>query len=118
MTSDLIPKWLEVERFLLRIPRMFESGKIPGRRAEPAMTSPPVDLILDVNDVWITSEWARKNIERMLGMYAQSKDQVVFTPTLVIRNPPPRAWLIGDLSDHDAVMSLLEMSGVGHRRSS
>ena len=135
MISDLIPKWLDVERFLLRIPRMFESGKIPGRRAEPAMTSPPVDLILHVNDVWITSEWARKNIERMLGRYAQSQvrltvrdvaqdpraaeeDQVVFTPTLVKRNPPPRAWLIGDLSDHDAVMSLLKMSGVGHRRSS
>ena len=103
---------------------MFESGKIPGRRAEPAMTSPPVDLILDVNDVWITSEWARKNIERILvrdvaqDPRAAEEDQVVFTPTLVKRNPPPRAWLIGDLSDHDAVMSLLEMSGVGHRRSS
>ncbi len=68
-----------------------------------------MDLILHVNDVWITSEWARKNIERMLGRYAQSQ---------VKRNPSPRAWLIGDLSDHDAVMSLLEMSGVGHRRSS
>ncbi len=124
MTSDLIPKWLDVERFLLRIPRMFESGKIPGRRAQPAMTSPPVDLILHVNDVWITSEWARKNIERILvrdvaqDPRAAEEDQVVFTPTLVKRNPPPRAWLIGDLWGHDAVMSLLEMSGVGHRRSS
>jgi len=91
-----------------------------------------VDLVLYVNDVWITSACARENIEKILACFVQSQvrltvcdiakeplaveeDQVVFTPTLVKRNPRPRAWLIGDLSDHAAIMSLLDQSGVERR---
>jgi len=94
--------------------------------------SQPVDLVLYVNNVWITSAWARENLEKILECFVQSQvrltvcdiakeplaaeeDQVVFTPTLVKRNPFPRAWLIGDLSDHAVVMSLLDKSGVERR---
>jgi CheY-like chemotaxis protein len=40
------------------------------------------------------------------------EDQVVVTPTLVKRSPSPRAWVVGDLSDHNVVISLLDMAGV------
>jgi len=46
---------------------------------------------------------------------AGEEDQVVFTPTLVKRSPPPRAWVVGDLSDHSVVVTLLDMAGVQRR---
>lgn len=43
------------------------------------------------------------------------EDRVAFTPTLVRRSPPPRAWLLGDLRDHTALRSLLDDAGVARR---
>jgi hypothetical protein len=39
-------------------------------------------------------------------------DGVTYTPTLVKRNPPPRACVIGDLSNVTAIIDLLESCGV------
>jgi hypothetical protein len=39
-------------------------------------------------------------------------DNVVFTPTLVKRQPAPRAWILGDLSDPAVVTDLLYMCGI------
>ena len=132
---------LDIRRLIPQIQRIFEpetagrsaesSGTLPPPSPTPT-TSQPVDLVLYVNNVWITSACARENIEKILECFVQSQvrltvcdiakeplaveeDQVVFTPTLVKRNPLPRAWLIGDLSDHAAIMSLLDQSGVERR---
>jgi len=48
---------------------------------------------------------------------AGEEDQLVFTPTLVKRSPPPRAWVVGDLSDHGVVVTLLDMAGIQRRTS-
>jgi CheY-like chemotaxis protein len=129
--SILVRKPLDLAKFLLQVQRIFASGPGPApkkERRKPLV----VELALYVNRVWITSARARENLERILDGYARSEvrlkvfdvvddplageaDQVVFTPTLVKRSPPPRAWIVGDLSDDDVVMSLLDMSGVRRR---
>jgi len=98
------------------------------RKEQPAT----VELVLYVSKVWVTSARARENLDQILDRFVRSQvrlqvfdvadeplageeDQVVFTPTLVKRSPPPRAWVVGDLSDHNVVMSLLDMSGVPRR---
>jgi CheY-like chemotaxis protein len=39
---------------------------------------------------------------------AAEQDNVVFTPTLVKRRPPPRTWILGDLTQAAVVAELLE----------
>jgi hypothetical protein len=93
-----------------------------------------VELVLYVNKVWVTSARARENLDQILNGFVRSQvrlqvfdvadeplageeDQVVFTPTLVKRSPPPRAWVVGDLSDHNVVITLLDMAGIPRRTS-
>ena len=140
--TSIVRKPLDVTAFLLQIQKVFSSGSLAaapperrvkgGARRRPAATV-PVELVLYVNKVWVTSIRARENLEKVLDDYvgaqvrlkvcdvavdalAAEEDQVVFTPTLVKRSPPPRAWVIGDLSDLSVVTSLLDMSGVERRR--
>ena len=140
--ASIIRKPLDVTKFLLQIQKIFSSGSLeaapPERRVAGASRRAPaagvaVELVLYVNKVWVTSIRARENLEKVLEDYvgaqvrlkvcdvaqdalAAEEDQVVFTPTLVKRSPPPRAWVIGDLSDLSVVTSLLDMSGVEPRR--
>jgi len=114
------------------VQRIFASGSGPPPKKDRRKAAVVVELALYVNKVWITSARARENLERILDEYARSQvrlkvfdvaddplageaDQVVFTPTLVKRSPPPRAWVVGDLSDDNIVKSLLDMSGVQRR---
>ena len=130
--ESLVRKPLELPKFLLQVQRIFASAPGPAPRKERRKAVPVVELALYVNKVWVTSARARENLERILEGYVRSHvrlsvydvaddplageaDQVVFTPTLVKRSPPPRAWLVGDLSDDDVVTSLLDMSGVRRR---
>jgi CheY-like chemotaxis protein len=135
--ASLVRKPLDLTRFLLQVQRIFSAD--PDPTAAPAVAPgvapvarPPVELVLYVDRVWVTSARARENIEKILEGFVRSQvalrvcdvaedalsteeDQVVFTPTLVKRSPPPRAWVVGDLSDHAVVASLLDMSGVSRR---
>jgi CheY-like chemotaxis protein len=43
---------------------------------------------------------------------AAEQDNVVFTPTLVKRGPPPRTWILGDLTQAAAVAELLQTMGI------
>lgn len=136
-TSQLVRKPLDLSKFLLQVQRIFGAaeGSRPfkeRRRAVPSAGGPPVDLVLYISRVWVTSIRARENLEKILDRFvpeqirvqvcdvaedalAAEQDQVVFTPTLVKRSPAPRAWVVGDLSDHNMVMSLLDMAGVQRR---
>jgi hypothetical protein len=132
-----VRKPLDLTRFLLQVQRIFSAGQdlsvvpeaVPGAAPAPRR---PVELVLYVDRVWITSVRARDNIEKILDDFVRShvdlrvcdvaedalsteEDQVVFTPTLVKRSPLPRAWVVGDLSDHAVVASLLDMCGVPRR---
>lgn len=137
--EKLIRKPLDLNRFLLQVQRIFASREGPApfkerRKPLPSAGGPPVELVLYVNRVWVTSTRARENLEKILDGFvraqvrlhvrdvaehalAAEEDRVVFTPTLVKRSPAPRAWLVGDLSDDDVVISLLDMAGVQRRPS-
>ena len=130
--ESLVRKPLDLAKFLQQVQRIFASGSGPPPKKDRRKAAVVVELALYVNKVWITSARARENLERILDEYARSQvrlkvfdvaddplageaDQVVFTPTLVKRSPPPRAWVVGDLSDDNIVKSLLDMSGVQRR---
>lgn len=130
--STLVRKPLDLAKFLLQVQRIFASPGGPPPKERRKAQSATVELALYVNKVWITSARARENLDQILNGFVQSQvrlqvfdvadeplageeDQVVFTPTLVKRSPPPRAWVVGDLSDHSVVISLLDMSGVQRR---
>ena len=132
--SNLIRKPLELAKFLLQVRRIFASPESPPAKERRKTESVKVELVLYVNKVWVTSARARENLDQILNGFVRSQvrlqvfdvadeplageeDQVVFTPTLVKRSPPPRAWVVGDLSDHSVVMSVLDMSGVQRRTS-
>ncbi len=130
--ENLVRKPLDLSKFLLQVQRIFSAGSVPAPKKDRRKSAAIVELALYVNKVWITSARARENLERILDGYARAQvrlkifdvaddplageaDQVVFTPTLVKRSPPPRAWVVGDLSDDGVVKSLLDMSGVPRR---
>lgn len=130
--SALVRKPLDLTRFLLQVERIFAAGESSPPRTERRKAAATVELVLYVNKVWVTSTRARENLDQIMNRFVRSQvhlqvidvaeeplageeDQVVFTPTLVKRSPPPRAWVVGDLADHHVVMSLLDMSGVRRR---
>lgn len=96
---------------------------------------PVLNLVLYVTATSASSRRAQRNLERVLAQYdvasvavtmidlsqdadaVDPEDRVAFTPTLVRRSPQPRAWLLGDLRDLNAVRSLLEDAGVARRTS-
>jgi len=136
--SSVVRKPLDVTKFLLQIEKIFltagDPTPKPERRTAPATPGAPgsivpVELVLYVNRVWVTSTRARQNLDKVLEGFVRSQvhlqvydvaeealaaeeDHVVFTPTLVKRSPPPRAWVVGDLSELSVVEGLLDMSGV------
>ena len=87
-------------------------------------------LILYVSPGSALSVKARRNLDAVLSGYdagaislevrdvtqdalRAEEDRVVFTPTLVLRGAGPTgAWVVGDLSDHDLIVSLLRLGGV------
>jgi CheY-like chemotaxis protein len=133
--STLIRKPLDLEKFLLKIRRIFESMSVgPARTmaaASPSRAAEGVDveLTLYISPTSPPSMKARRNLERMIADFPAARigfevldlaqeperaesDNVVFTPTLVKRRPEPRAWFLGDLSDRRVVADLLHMCGI------
>jgi circadian clock protein KaiB len=132
--STLVRKPLELTKFLLQVQRIFASAEGPPPKDRRKATPVKVELVLYVNKVWVTSARARENLDQILNGFVRSQvrlqvfdvadeplageeDQVVFTPTLVKRSPPPPAWVVGDLSDHGVVVTLLDMAGIQRRTS-
>jgi len=131
--STLIRKPLDLEKFLLKIRRIFESISVRPARAtassSPAAAAGGVELTLYISPTSPPSMKARRNMERMIADFPDARigfevldlsreperaesDNVVFTPTLVKRRPEPRAWFLGDLSDRRVVADLLHMCGI------
>jgi CheY-like chemotaxis protein len=133
--STLIRKPLDLEKFLLKIRRIFESLSVSTARAAGPASSPEaadtfdVELTLYISPTSPPSMKARRNMERLIADFPAARigfevldlsrepargesDNVVFTPTLVKRRPEPRAWFLGDLSDRRVVVDILHMCGI------
>ena len=137
--TTLVRKPLDLEKFLHQVRRIFES--MPAKVRPPARPSPGaparaaaelgerVELTLYISPTSPPSLKARRNMEKLLQDFRAAQigfevldlalaperaedDNVVFTPTLVKRQPEPRAWILGDLSDPAVVTDLLHMCGI------
>ena len=133
--TTLVRKPLDLEKFLLKVRRIFESmptrttrtrGVAPSSEAAEAVD---VELTLYISPTSPSSMKARRNLERMMAdsraapirfevldlaheTERAESDNVVFTPTLVKRRPEPRAWFVGDLSDPRILTDLLHVCGI------
>ena len=90
---------------------------------------PRVELVLYVSPASIPCAKAQRVMEDILRGYDPSnidfqvrdltqetdaavRDRILFTPTLLKRNPPPHVWVLGDLSRPWIVTDLLQMCGI------
>ena len=108
-----------------------------GRKARAAVPrradSPPVDLVLYVSLSSRHTPVAQRNCQALLARFDSRRvrvevcdisahperaeqDAVLFTPMLVKRQPLPRSYVLGDLSNAAPVIDLLESCGVRPRR--
>jgi len=88
----------------------------------------PADLVLYVSPDSHASLKARTNLAAILERYGPARvrfevcdvsreptkaeeDRILFTPTLVLK-ATPKTWIVGDLSDHAAVVQLLRTAGI------
>jgi len=110
------------------MPRRPESkarAAVPTRRA----ASPAVDLVLYISQNSRHTPVAQRNCEALLARFDRRRitvevcdvsanperaeeDAVLFTPMLVKRQPPPRTYVLGDLSNAEPVINMLESCGV------
>lgn len=87
------------------------------------------DLILYVSPDSHASLKARTNLAAILERYGATRvrcevcdvsrdparaeaDRILFTPTLVLKASRTPAWIVGDLSNHAAVVQLLRTAGI------
>jgi CheY-like chemotaxis protein len=131
---ELIPKPLDLARLLTQVRNAVGPG-VPRRpRAPGPSSSAPVELALYLTMPWPSSLKAKRNLEAVLAAFPPSQvrisiydlatdparaeaDGIVFSPTLVKQSPPPRAWVMGDLSDRRVLSNLLLMCGLEPRKS-
>jgi len=135
---EILRKPLDLERFLRQIRQILAARREEeSPRSRPPATlsgtgEPLVDLILYINPESLPSVRARECLQRLLAgcgtVHLQivdvtrddakaEADHVVFTPTLVKKAPPPRAWLVGDLGATQVLRELLESSGIDLSKS-
>ncbi len=130
---EVLRKPLDLSRFLRQIRKILAARAEEGSTASrPQATvsragEPTVELVLYISSQSLPSIRARDCLERLLvgcstvhlqifdvsqeGAKAEA-DHVVFTPTIVKKTPPPRAWLVGDLGATQVLRELLESSGI------
>ena len=106
----------------------------PGTRARPVASrrragAPPIDLVLYVSQSSRYTPVARRNCEALLARFdprrvrfevcdvsaypeRAEEDAVLFTPMLVKRQPLPRTYVLGDLSNVTPIIELLHACGV------
>lgn len=101
-----------------------------GRAVGAPETALPVsaELVLYVSPDSHASLRARTNLAAIVERYGPARvrlevcdvsreptraeaDRILFTPTLVLKAKSP-AWIVGDLSDHSAVVHLLRLAGL------
>jgi len=102
------------------------------RRTEPARSSARLELILYVSGSSASSVRAVGNLRRLLRNYqdgqislsihdlavdpaAGERDQIAFTPTLCKEAPGPPMRILGDLSNPQPLVELLEFYGVDRK---
>jgi CheY-like chemotaxis protein len=133
---NVIPKPLDLDLFLDQVRHVLHDDDL-GRRTptdEPVSTKrgPRVEFVLYVSGSSPASAQARRNLERLLDRFESGQikysicdlgrdplagdgDCVSFTPTLVKRYPPPRAWFIGNLRETEALADIIRGCGVDAR---
>lgn len=111
----------------LRAPR----GQVSRSRPAAARGTPadPVELVLYVSPLSRYAHIARRNFEALLARFDPRRvrfevcdvslhpergdeDAICYTPMLVKRRPLPRTYVLGDLSNSEALVELLESCGV------
>ena len=131
-THDVIPKPLDLDKFLDQVRSVLASSDGPGGAAGDSTGRRSrfiVELALYVSSASPASIQARRNLEKVLDGFERSQikyticdlgrdpmageiDRVAFTPTLVKRYPEPRMWLLGSLRETDLIADLLRVCGV------
>jgi CheY-like chemotaxis protein len=117
---EIIRKPLDLPAFLHQM-RTIRDGAVAARGAD---ADAAVELVLYVSAQSLASVRALDILKRAVrdaspGVRltvcdlashpeAADADNVVFTPTLVKRQPPPRTWILGDLTRPDTVAELLQ----------
>jgi hypothetical protein len=116
-------------------PRFVASSR-PAKsssRASRGPSNPSVDLVLYISGNSRYTLVAQRNCEELLSRFDRRRvslevcdvsrhperaeaDAVCYTPMLVKRHPLPRACVLGDLSNSDVLVGLLESCGLGLRR--
>jgi hypothetical protein len=103
-----------------------ESSDIPPPNA--SAPAPPVDLVLYVSALSPHASAAQRNCELLLSHFDRTHlhfevcdiskhperaeaHSVCFTPMLLKRDPPPRTYVVGDLSNVTALVELLQSCG-------
>jgi CheY-like chemotaxis protein len=125
---EVLRKPLDLSRFLQQIRKILAArgaeGSAGSRPQAPVSRAkePTVELVLYLSSQSLPSIRARECLERLLvgrstvhlqifdvsqeGAKAEA-DRVVFTPTIVKKSPPPRAWLVGHLGATQVLRELL-----------
>jgi two-component system response regulator GlrR len=109
---------------------------VPGdaaKRRSPARSradaSPPIELVLYVSPFSRYAQTAQRNCEDLLARFDRTRvkfevcdvsrnpergdeDSVCYTPMLVKRSPLPRTYVLGDLSNTEALVGLLQSCGL------
>jgi DNA-binding response OmpR family regulator len=128
---EVVRKPLDLSKFLQQVRSILRArpdAPMGEGCQESGPPDPALDLVLYVSANSLPSLRARQNLEEILTDpslpvrlsicdVAQSPeraelDRVVFTPTLVKKTPPPRAWVLGDLSRASVVRDLLQACGI------
>jgi len=103
-------------------------GVMAESTTETAGTQAAAELVLYVSPDSHASLKARSNLAAIVGRYGPGQvryevcdvsrdpgkaeaDRILFTPTLVLKAAAP-AWIVGDLSNHAAVVQLLRLVGI------
>jgi len=124
----ILRKPLDIDALVRQVTSILEGGAPEAGAEESAV----VDLVLYYTPPWPSSMKARRNLEKILKSYESDavhltmrdlgehpdlaeKDGVVFSPTLIKRSPGAPVWMLGDLSDSNAVTDLLLAAGLKPR---
>jgi two-component system response regulator GlrR len=104
----------------------------PAKRGTPRSrvdARPPIELVLYISAFSRYAHIAQRNCEELLDRFDRSRvkfevcdvsrnpergdeDSICYTPMLVKRHPLPRTYVLGDLSNTEALVELLESCGL------
>ena len=110
----------------------MSDGGAPDRSPHSPLGAPGrplVELVLYVSTTSAASLRAVGSLQAILADFASEQvhleirdvgqhaaqaeeDRVLFTPTLVLKAKASPAWIVGDLSNHEAVVQLLRTAGI------